>query len=77
MLIYQPNSDAPDEDFLSPRVVWYGGESTMLHFQIFLTPTGIWETHETITYSNFPEKMSDMVAQMEEYYYSVWDRNQL
>ena len=49
----------------------------MLHFQIFLTPTGVWETHETITYSNFPEALSDMVAQMEEYYYSVWDRNQL
>ena len=60
MMIYQPSSD------MNYRVVWYGGESTQLHFekQIFRDE---WRAIDTRTpqYS----LVKELLLEMEEYYH--------
>lgn len=63
MMIYQPSSD------MNYRVVWYGGESTQLHFekQVFKDewrPLAI----RTLQFS-FPTGVKELLLEMEEYYH--------
>ena len=62
-MIYQPSADK------NYRVVWYGGESTQLHFekQVF---TGDWRPMATCTLQySFPSGVKELLLQMEDYYH--------
>jgi hypothetical protein len=51
------------------RVVWYGGESTQLHFekQIF---SGEWRAIDTRTLQySFPTGVKELLLEMEDYYH--------
>ena len=63
MMIYQPSAD------MNYRVVWYGGESTQLHFekQIF---SGEWRAIDTRTLPcSFPTRVKELLIEMEDYYH--------
>lgn len=63
MMIYQPSSD------MNYRVVWYGGESTQLHFekQIFKDE---WRDIDVRTLQfSFPTGVKELLLEMEEYYH--------
>jgi len=60
MMIYQPSSD------MNYRVVWYGGESTQLHFekQIFRDE---WRVIDTRTPKH--SLVKELLLEMEDYYH--------
>jgi hypothetical protein len=63
MMIYQPSAD------MNYRVVWYGGESTQLHFekQIFSCE---WRAIDTRTLQDsFPTRVKELLMEMEDYYH--------
>jgi len=63
MFIYQPTIDSDD------RVVWYGGESTQLHYEVCRNETGEWIAQYIRNLGNgVPAGMSEMHAEMVEYY---------
>lgn len=63
MFIYQPTIDSDD------RVVWYGGESTQLHYEVYCNGMGEWISQYVRTLGNgVPAGMSEMHAEMVEYY---------
>lgn len=62
MIIYQPFISSPD------RVVWNGGESTQIHYQK-LNAEGEWWDRDVRTLGNgIPSGMSEMHAEMVDYY---------
>lgn len=62
MFIYQPFLSSKD------RVVWYGGESTQLHYQ-WLNAEGEWWDKDVRTLGNgIPASMSEMHAELVDYY---------
>jgi len=63
MMIYQPSGEH------KYRVVWYGGESTQLHFekQVF---TNDWRAIATSTLQySFPTGVKELLLEMEDYYH--------
>ena len=63
MMIYQPSGEH------KYRVVWYGGESTQLHFekQVF---TNDWQAIATSTLQySFPTGVKELLLEMEDYYH--------
>ena len=63
MFIYQPTIDSDD------RVVWYGGESTQLHYEVFFNDTAEWINKDVRTLGGgIPAGMSEMHAEMVDYY---------
>jgi len=61
MMIYQPTVDSLD------RVVWHGGESTQLYYEKL--SHGKWLERDVQTLgSGLPSGMSEMQAEMVEYY---------
>jgi hypothetical protein len=61
MMIYQPTVDSLD------RVVWHGGESTQFHYEKL--SHGKWLERDVQTLgSGLPRGMSEMHAEMVEYY---------
>jgi hypothetical protein len=61
MMIYQPTVDSLD------RVVWHGGESTQLYYEKL--SHGKWLERDVQTLgSGLPKGMSEMQAEMVEYY---------
>jgi len=66
MMMYQPCIDSRD------RVIWYGGESTQLHFQLELegyNDEAEWIDEYTRTLGGgIPSSMSDMHAEMVDLY---------
>jgi hypothetical protein len=61
MIIYQPTVDSTD------RVVWHGGESTYLHYEKFINDMWLERDVQTLG-SGLPRGMSEMYAEMVEYY---------
>jgi hypothetical protein len=65
MQIYQPCIDSRD------RVIWYGGESTQLHFQLELEgydDEAEWIDEYTRTPMDFPTSMSELHEAMVDLY---------
>jgi hypothetical protein len=66
MIIYQPHIYSDD------RVVWYGGESTQLHYEIEgkdENNTPIWRgVHIRTLMEGIPSGMSEMHAELIDYY---------
>lgn len=63
MMIYQPEGEQ------KYRVVWYGGESTQLHFekQVF---TDEWRDIDVRTLQfSFPSGVKELLMEMEDYYH--------
>ena len=63
MMIYQPSAEH------KYRVVWYGGESTQLHFekQVFLNE---WKAIHTRTLmGGLPHGVKELLLEMEDYYH--------
>lgn len=58
MLIYQPD---PKE-----RIVWHGGESTQLHYEINRGTE--WKPMATTTIYDFPTGVKELLQQFQEYY---------
>jgi hypothetical protein len=62
MQVYQPFKNSTE------RVVWYGGESTMLHYES-VTCSGEWKDVNVRTLgSGIPAKMSELHAELVDYY---------
>jgi hypothetical protein len=61
MMIYQPTVNSID------RVVWHGGESTQLHYEKFINDMWLERDVQTLG-SGLPRGMSEMHAEMVEYY---------
>jgi len=62
MQIYQPFDDS------TTRVVWYGGESTQLHYE-YLTSDGGWHDVNVRTLGGgIPPSMSELHAELVDYY---------
>jgi hypothetical protein len=62
MIIYQPFISSSD------RVLWHGGQSTQIHYQK-LNPEGEWWDRDVRTLgSGIPSGMSEMHAEMVDYY---------
>jgi hypothetical protein len=62
MQIYQPFVDSPS------RVVWYGGESTQLHYE-YNTPDGGWHAVNVRTLGGgIPASVSELHAELVDYY---------
>lgn len=66
MIIYQPNI------YSSDRVVWYGGDSTQLHYEKESTDNAgnpLWFDCVVKTLGNgIPAGMSDMYAELSDFY---------
>jgi hypothetical protein len=61
MFIYQPFIDSND------RVIWYGGESTQLHYQELVE--GEWKDVDVRTLGNgIPAGVSELHAELVDYY---------
>ena len=61
MLIYQPQFDTRH------RVIWNGGDSSMLHFQKI--KDGEWEDLDSLTFmSGMPTGTKELYYEMREYY---------
>jgi hypothetical protein len=62
MFIYQPQADSTD------RVVWYGGESTQLHYEL-LDCDGNWVDRVVRTLGGgIPAGVAELHAELVEYY---------
>jgi len=61
MFVYMPFISSSD------RVVWYGGESTQLHYEKLIDGKWIERDVQTLG-SGIPRGMSEMHAEMVEYY---------
>jgi len=63
MFIYQPHIDSTD------RVIWYGGESTQLHYEQLDLATGEWLDKGFRTLGGgLPKGMSELQAELIDYY---------
>jgi len=62
MLIYQPHITSTD------RTVWYGGESTMFHYQVQCVDGHWWDKAVQNFGGGIPSGMSEMRAAMVDYY---------
>jgi len=58
MLIHQPTNHE--------RVVWYGGDSTQLHYEQFID--GDWKQLSVKTLMEFPHSVKEFKRQVEEFY---------
>ena len=74
LFIYQPDR-AVDSDKRRYRVVWYGGESTQLHFQklsLIATPNFDgdyeWIDLNVCTLMEMPTRVKEMWLEMKDYY---------
>ena len=69
MLAYYPHEDAAE------RVVWYGGESTQLHYEIlFISHDGSseWVENNVQTLGGgIPTSTKDLLAAMSDFYQSM------
>jgi len=62
MFIYMPFISSTD------RVVWYGGESTQLHYEVKVTSNPEWIDRDVRTINNFPSGMKELLHAMQDYY---------
>jgi hypothetical protein len=63
MFIYQPHIDSTD------RTVWYGGESTQLHYQEHSSDHSFWKDQAVRTLGGgIPTGMSEMHAELIDFY---------
>ena len=62
MFIYQPHVSSTD------RVVWYGGESTQLHYEQKRSDGHWWDQAVQTLGGGIPSGMSEMHAAMVDYY---------
>ena len=60
MLIYQPQFDTRH------RVIWNGGDSSMLHFQKI--KDGEWKDLDSVTFMSMPTGTKELLYEMREYY---------
>lgn len=62
MIIYQPHITSTD------RTVWYGGESTQLHYEVQCVDGHWWDRAVQTLGGGIPSGMSEMHAAMVDYY---------
>lgn len=58
MLIHQPTDNE--------RIVWNGGDSTQLHYEMFLQ--GEWKAIDTRTIYDFPKSVKKFKKEVQDYY---------
>jgi|TARA_R110000868_G_scaffold393396_1_gene664377 hypothetical protein len=62
MQIYQPFVDS------TSRVVWYGGESTQLHYEYIASDGGWYDVNVRTLGGGIPPSMSELHAELVDYY---------
>lgn len=58
MLIHQPTN--------TERIVWYGGNSTQIHYEVF--DGNEWKTFETETITEFPHSVKEFKQAVVDFY---------